>query len=220
MEVELYNRFAERYDLVTAVASWGIEPIWRSHFAERARKLCNGGVMVDVAAATGEVARKVCCPKTYLVDPSSRMLAIARLKLARKCPGRRFFYIRETAESVELPEKVDLIAAFMAVRNFDNLEMGISNLARYLKKGGYFYIVEMVNRPTILGKLGVWYLKRVVPYIGKVLTGRGEEFKPLGESVEKLREEQILKGLEKAGLKVVEKGYLFPPVAVSIIAQK
>jgi len=220
MDVELYNRFAHRYDLVTTIASFGIEPIWRLHFSQRAKQLCQQGTIVDVASATGEVAKLVCCSKTYLIDPSSIMMEIARKKLEKKCPHHKFFYLTKRAEEVEISESVDLISAFMAVRNFDNLERGIANLARYLKKGGYFYIVEIVNQPNLLGKLTLWYLKKIVPKIGKVLTGMEREFYLLGESVEHISAQKIVESLERVGLEVVEKGKMFPPIGISILARR
>jgi demethylmenaquinone methyltransferase/2-methoxy-6-polyprenyl-1,4-benzoquinol methylase len=220
MYLEIYKRFAEKYDLVTLLASFGIEEIWRAQFAREIRRVLGEGPLADIATATGEVVKKICPNRAYLVDPSPEMLGIAARKLATHCPNREFHFLETTGEEVQFPEPVEVITLFMAVRNLDNLHRALSNLVAQLEPGGYLGIVELVNRPGFFGKLGLWYLRRVVPVIGGVLTGRREDFYHLAESVERLREESLLEAVDRVGLKIVSRRYLFPPLGVYLLCQK
>ncbi|MEO1942304.1 MAG: class I SAM-dependent methyltransferase [Campylobacterales bacterium] len=220
MYLKIYKRFAEKYDLVTLLASLGIEEIWRRSFAREIRKFLGEGPLADIATATGEVVKKICPRRAYLVDPSPEMLGIATRKLKGSCPTGEFHFLETTGEEVKFPEPVEIITLFMAIRNLDNLSKALSNLTSQLKPGGYLGIVELVNRPGLFGKIGFWYLRRVVPVIGGILTGRREDFYHLSESVERLRERDLLETVDQVGLKIVSRRYLFPPIGLFLLCQK
>jgi ubiquinone/menaquinone biosynthesis methyltransferase len=220
MDVEIYNRFAHRYDLVTNLASLGIEPLWRRLYVKKIKEDFSDGVVADVATATGELVKLLCFSKNYLIDPSEPMLQIAKQKLEKSCPGKEFHYLQTTAEEVKLPEPVDIISAFMALRNFDNLEQGVENLTAQLKPGGRFYVVEMVNTGGIFANLSLWYIKNIVPVIGKVLAGKDVDFSQLGESIQQMTPSRIVNALRKSGLQIVERKKLFPPTAILIVGEK
>jgi ubiquinone/menaquinone biosynthesis C-methylase UbiE len=131
---------------------------------------------------------------------------------------KEIIIIQDTAENVKLEEKVDLITAFMALRNFDNLQKGIKNLDNYLKEGGYFGIVEMTKSNSFFAKIILWYMNNIVPIIAGILVGMKEEYKLLGKSITSLSEEEILKYFR--GYEIVKKQKLIFPIATMIIMRK
>jgi ubiquinone/menaquinone biosynthesis methyltransferase len=212
--VEIYEKLAKKYDVATKVVSFGIEEFWRKSFVKKIKKYINNGVLLDVASATGDMAKALDFDKMYLLDPSSEMNKIAKEKLKDK----NVVFIEDFAETAKLEEKVDIITAFMAVRNFDDMEKGIKNLDKYLKPGGYFAIVELTKSDSILFKLSMFYMSKIVPIIGGIITGEYETYKKFDKMIKNITDEDIIKNLD--GYEIVEHKRLFPPIASLIIARK
>ena len=230
MDIKLYNKLAKRYDLATKIISFGIEDIWRRIFIKEIKKLINKGVLIDVASATGEMAKKLNFKEMYLIEPSEEMNKIALKKLSNGCKieelekkyiilckDKKIEIIKTTAEEFKIAKKADLITAFMAIRNFDNIQKGMNNLKLHLKNGGYIAIVEMVKSDFIFAKFILWYMNNIVPLIAGLLFGMKKEYKLLGKSIDSLNENEIIKNLE--GFEIVRQKKLFF-IATLIIAKK
>ena len=232
MDVKIYDKLARKYDLATKIVSFGIEELWRWMFVREIKKHIKNGVLIDVASATGEMARALDFDEMYLIEPSREMNEMAKEKLriengewriennkyVSESENRKIVIIRDTAESFKLDKKVDLVTAFMALRNFDNLKKGMENLKKHIKPGGYFAIVEMVKSESVFAKLILWYMNKIVPLIAGILLGMKEEYKLLGKSIDSLKEEEIINNLE--GFKIVKKRKLIFPIATLIIAKR
>jgi len=240
MDVKIYDKLAKKYDFATKIVSFGIEELWRRMFVREIKKHIKDGVLIDVASATGETAKEIDFKKMYLIEPSSEMNKISSEKLKMKnekckikklssskfrvpsleisCEKQKIIIIEDTAENFKIDEKADLITAFMAVRNFDDLQKGMENLKNHLKSGGYIAIVEMVKNDSLLAKLIMWYMNNIVPLIAGVLLGMKTEYKLLGRSINSLKEEEILNKLK--GFKIIKKQKLIFPIAILIIAKR
>ena len=235
MDIKIYDKLAKKYDLATKVVSFGIEEIWRWIFVKRIKNYIKNGTLLDVASATGEMARSLNFEKMYLIEPSKEMVKVIVEKFKslgfqeslevqfqekpyiKLVKDKEIIVLQDTAENFEIDEKVDLITAFMAVRNFDDLEKGMRNLDKHLKNGGYFAIVEMVKSDSFFAKIIMFYMNKIVPIIAGLITGMKEEYKLLGKSIVKLSEDDILKNLK--GYEIVEKRRLLF-IATLIIARK
>ncbi len=238
MDIKIYDKLAQKYDLATKIVSFGIEELWRWMFKRGIKKYIKNGMLLDVASATGEMARAMDFDKMYLVEPSSEMVKVIVEKFEKKGYKKKDFevvfeesphikmkkgekevvIIQNTAENVKLPEKVDLITAFMALRNFDDLQKGIKNLDSNLKNGGIFAIVEMVKSDSLFAKFILWYMNNIVPLIAGIFTGMKQEYKLLGKSIDSLKEEDILKNFKN--YKIIKKQKLIFPIATMIIMRK
>ena len=228
MDVKIYDRLAKKYDLATKIVSFGIEELWRFMFVKEIRKHIKNGSLIDVASATGEMAFKLYFDEMYLIEPSPEMNTIAKSKFNGKWKmengkwvsegNKKIVIIEDTAENFKLEKKVDLVTAFMAIRNFDDLHKGMENLKNHVKPGGYFAIVEMVKNDTLLAKLILWYMNKIVPLIAGAMLGMKEEYKLLGKSIDSLSEEEIVDNLK--GFSIVKKQKLIFPIATLIIAKR
>lgn len=230
MDIKIYDKLAKKYDFATKIISFGIEEVWRWIFVKEIKKFIKNGVLIDVASATGEMAKTLNFKEMYLIEPSEEMNKIALKKLSNGCKIEKFEkkckilckdkkieIIRATAEEFKIEKKADLITAFMAIRNFDNIQKGINNLKLHLKNNGYIAVVEMVKSDFILAKLILWYMNNIVPLIAGILFGMKKEYKLLGKSIDSLNESDIIKNLE--GFEIVkQKKLLF--IATLIIAKK
>jgi demethylmenaquinone methyltransferase/2-methoxy-6-polyprenyl-1,4-benzoquinol methylase len=212
--VKIYEKLAKKYDLATSIVSFGIEKIWRKIFVKKIRKYIKNGILLDVASATGDMAKEINFDKMYLLDPSKEMNKIAKEKLKDK----QVIFIEDFAETCKCKEKVDLITAFMAVRNFDDLEKGIKNLDKYLKVGGYFAILELTKSDSLFFKISMFYMSKIVPLIGGIITGEFEAYKKFPKMIKNITDEDILKNF--SNYEIIEKKRLFPPMATLIIMRK
>jgi ubiquinone/menaquinone biosynthesis C-methylase UbiE len=227
MDVKIYDKLAKKYDFMVNLVSFGIEEIWRRLFVREIRKYVDNGVLIDVASATGKMAKSLNFDRMYLIEPSEEMVKVIienfkklgyiqdgfRLKKGNK----EVFIIKSTAEDFEIDEKADLIVSFMGIRNFDDIKKGIENLDRHLKVGGYFGIVEMVKRDDFFGKLVLWYMNKVVPFVASFF-GMRKEYEKLGESVASLSEEDILANFKEYDI-IVNKS-LFPVAKMFILKKE
>jgi ubiquinone/menaquinone biosynthesis C-methylase UbiE len=234
MDVKIYDKLAKNYDFATKVVSFGIEELWRWMFVRNIKKYIKNGSLIDVASATGEMAKVLDFDEMYLIEPSKEMNIISSEKLKMKnekckinkkeksieinCFNKKIVLIENTAENFKLDKKVDLITAFMAIRNFDDLSKGVENLKNHLKPGGYIAIVEMVKNDSLIAKLILWYMNKIVPLIAGVILGRKKEYKLLGKSINSLNEKDILDTLK--GFSIVKKQKLIFPIATLIIVKK
>ena len=181
----MFDRIARVYDPLNTLMTAGLHHRWRVRAADLAQ-LAPGARALDVACGTGdlslELARRV-GPGGEVVacDFSERMLELARVKAA-DVPTVRV----EWANALELPYADDEFAAAtvgFGVRNFADLERGLSELARVVRPGGRVVVLEMTTptRPPLSTFFHVWF-NRVVPALGK-LGGGGEAYTYLPNSV-------------------------------------
>ena len=234
---EIYNKLAKRYDIATKIVSFGIEEWWRKLFKRRVlfylnslKKRGDKIALLDVASATGDMAisLKDEVSQLYLLEPCSEMNKVASKKLNltyhNKDKNRivaksdKIVIIEDFAEDVKLDKKVDFITAFMAVRNFDELERGIRNLDSCLKSGGYFAIMELTRSDSLLFKMSSFYMSKVVPLLGGLITGEYESYKKFDTMIKSITDEQIIDSFQNYQL--VERKRVFPPIASIIIMRK
>ncbi len=248
MDIKIYDKLAKKYDLATKIVSFGIEGIWRKIFIKEIKKHIKNGILIDLASATGDMAKELDFDKAYLIEPSHEMNIISSEKLKMKnekcnelrmengewrklsssefqvpswkikCNNKEIIIIEDTAENFKIPQKADLITAFMAFRNFDDIKKASENIDRHLKNGGYLAIVEMVKNDSIFAKLILWYMNNIVPLIAGMLIGMKEEYKLLGNSINALKEEDIIKNFQN--YEIIKKDKLFFPIASMIIMRK
>ena len=237
MDIKIYDKLAKKYDLATKIVSFGIEEIWRKLFIREIKKHIKDGVLIDLASATGEMARGLDFKKVYLVEPSKEMVKVMVEKFKKdgfykenfevqfqerpyiklKKNDKELIIIQDTAENFKIEEKADLITAFMSFRNFDDLEKASKNINSHLKNGGYLAIVEMVKSDNLFAKLILWYMNNIVPLIAGIFTGMKEEYKMLGKSIDSLKEEDIIKHFEDYDI-ITKKKLFF--IASMIIMRK
>ncbi len=202
----MFDRIARVYDRMNSVMTAGMHHRWRERAADLAQ-LAPGARALDVACGTGdmalELARRV-GPGGEVVacDFSEQMLELARAKAADRATVRI-----EWANALKLPYADDEFAAAtvaFGVRNFSDLERGLSELARVVRPGGRVVVLEMTTptRPPLSTFFRVWF-DRVVPLLGRV-AGDGDAFTYLPRSVRRFPGPQELAAtMERCGLRSI-----------------
>ncbi len=206
VEIEkMFDKIAPKYDLLNRVLSLGIDVSWR----KRAISYLQSGQpkeMLDVATGTADVAimaAKILKPSRIIgIDIANQMLDIGRKKILKA--GLEGTITLETgdSENLQFPDaSFDAITVAFGVRNFENLEKGLSEMYRVLCPGGRIVILEF-SRPQLFPfkQLYNTYFKYVLPLIGRLTSRDVRAYTYLFESVQAFPEgEQFLQILSQTG---------------------
>lgn len=202
----MFDRIARVYDLMNSVMTAGLHHRWRRRAADLAQ-LAPGARALDVACGTGDLSLELAervgpGGEVVACDFSERMLELAREKVADR-PTIRV----EWANALELPYADDEFAAAtvgFGVRNFADLDRGLSELVRVVRPGGRVVVLEMTapTRPPLSWFFRVWF-DRVVPLLGR-LAGDSDAFTYLPSSVRRFPGPQELAAtMERAGMRSI-----------------
>ena len=185
---DMFDNISGTYDFLNHFLSLGIDIIWRKK-AIRALKASQPQYLLDVATGTGDFALeaiKLLKPvKIVGVDISQGMLDVAKEKITKKRLDTQFEV--QLADSERLPfahNTFDAVTVAFGVRNFENLEKGLSDMYRVLKPGGKAVILEF-STPTKfpVKQFYNFYYTKILPLIGKVFSKDNRAYTYLPESV-------------------------------------
>lgn len=183
----MFGAIAPRYDLLNHLLSLNRDRAWRRRAVDLLLQDSAGtGVFLDACAGTFdlsvELADRAGFRGTVLgFDFSWPMLAAGRTKLQ----GRS---IRAAcADALELPladASVDGAMVAFGVRNLADLDAGLREFARVIRPGGRLVILEfMTPQWQPFRGLYLFYFRRVLPLVGRVISKHGSAYTYLPESV-------------------------------------
>jgi demethylmenaquinone methyltransferase/2-methoxy-6-polyprenyl-1,4-benzoquinol methylase len=184
---EMFDGIAPRYDLLNHLLTMGVDIGWRKR-AIRELKQYEPSLVVDIATGTADFAVEALAlnpEKVIGLDISNEMLRVGREKIARKGHNERIELLWGDSEAIDLEtDSVDAITVGFGVRNFENLEKGLSEIHRVLRPGKAAAILEP-SFPTKfpLKQLFTFYFRYITPIIGKLVSGSDAAYKYLPESV-------------------------------------
>jgi demethylmenaquinone methyltransferase/2-methoxy-6-polyprenyl-1,4-benzoquinol methylase len=207
---QMFGRIAPRYDLANHVLSLNLDRRWRAktvarvaHILERAGvralDLCcgTGDLLLAMQARSGE---PVCG-----ADFSRPMLTAARHKIARR--GFRCPLFEADALGLPLPDAgLDLLTAAFGFRNLADYPAGLAEMYRVLKPGGVAAILEF-SQPggALFGRLYGFYSRKMLPWLGGILSGSRDAYAYLPESIGKFPSaEELVALMRRAGFREVE----------------
>jgi demethylmenaquinone methyltransferase / 2-methoxy-6-polyprenyl-1,4-benzoquinol methylase len=189
-EVEqMFDRIAPRYDLLNRMLSLGVDVSWRKR-AISYLKPTQPAEILDVATGTADVAilmAKILKPQRVVgIDIANQMLELGRGKTAEQ--GLSNIVSLETGDCEQLRFddcSFDAVTVAFGVRNFENLEKGLSEMYRVLRPGGRIVVLEF-SKPYIfpIKQLYNTYFKYVLPLIGRLTSRDMRAYTYLFESVQ------------------------------------
>jgi demethylmenaquinone methyltransferase / 2-methoxy-6-polyprenyl-1,4-benzoquinol methylase len=220
----MFDEISPTYDKLNHLLSGYQDTRWRKQAVKfLASTGSTFGKVIDLASGSGDLGQEFqnLKPKRiYSVDLSHEMLKIDREKLDSSI--NRVL----KAEAEFLPfrdEQFDLCGIGFGVRNFQNLDKCITEIARVLKPGAYFVTIEMfkpVNR-SVTARLFKQYFEKVLPKIGNRLSNSSYAYEYLFESVDNfLPVNMYSEMLEERGFRSIKIKNNFLGIVHSVFAQK
>ncbi|HLX91127.1 MAG TPA: bifunctional demethylmenaquinone methyltransferase/2-methoxy-6-polyprenyl-1,4-benzoquinol methylase UbiE [Puia sp.] len=185
---EMFDKIAFRYDFLNHLLSAGIDVYWRR---KAITELAAAGPrkVLDVATGTADMAvmmaRSLKLEKVIGIDISASMLEIGRIKIAKLGLNDKIEVQTGDSEAINfVNDTFDAVTVAFGVRNFENLEKGLSEMRRVLKPKGKLVVLEF-SRPShpILCKLYNLYMRTAARRVGKWVAKNCEAYEYLHESV-------------------------------------
>ena len=181
----MFDRIAPKYDFFNRLFSLRIDLLWRKNLVNWMQS-DDPKQILDVATGTGELAIalwKNFQVKITDVDLSQEMLNLADKKI--KELGADITIQKANAENLPFESnKFDAVSVGFGVRNFENLEKGLSELRRVVKENGNVYILEFSKMEGVLSPLYNFYFNKVLPFLAKMISGEKEAYAYLPDSVQ------------------------------------
>jgi demethylmenaquinone methyltransferase/2-methoxy-6-polyprenyl-1,4-benzoquinol methylase len=198
----MFGRIAHRYDLLNRVLSLGRDVSWRKLVARRVASVQPERIL-DVCAGTGDLGLAIDGGDVIGADFCLPMLAVAKSKIATS--GRVVPLCAADALSLPFADAcVDVVTVGFGIRNFANLDAGLSEMARVLRPGGIMLVLEFSRPRGPLAPLLGWWIQNVPPRVGRILSGDAEAYSYLPASVNAFPEgRDLCRHLEGAGLSEV-----------------
>src|SRR2546428_3044221 len=212
----MFDRVASRYDRLNRVLSLGNDVRWRERTANFAR-LGPGEVALDVGVGTGDLAfdlLRVSDPTSRVVgvDLSERMPDLVRARAMADPLGERFEARVADAQALPFADaSFDRVVAGFTIRNFGDLDAGLREMRRVLKRGGRAVMLEFSMPPSAFFRGGYRvYLHQVMPRVAAALGGDAAAYRYLPGSVEAFPSAEALAArMRDAGFTRVEFVRLF-----------
>ncbi len=224
----MFDNIAPKYDFLNHFLSLGIDKIWRRKVVKSVARSGSAVVNVlDIASGTGDLAialaKGIDGVKVVGADISEGMLKVGREKIVAKGLEGRVELRLGDALALEFDDNsFDAVTTAFGVRNFENLDLGLSEMLRVIRPGGKLVILEL-SMPTnvMLRGLYKFYFLRLLPLIGNFTSKSSFAYSYLPESVAEFASgDEFLAHLESVGGVMLSKRELSGGIASIYIAYK
>jgi demethylmenaquinone methyltransferase / 2-methoxy-6-polyprenyl-1,4-benzoquinol methylase len=190
--LDVFHKVAQRYDLMNDLMSAGLHRAWKDALVSSLRPPQDRPfALLDVAGGTGDIAFRVLdvagpYATATVLDINGDMLAVGRDRAPARLEGQLEF-VQGNAEALPLPDKAfDAYTIAFGIRNVPRIQLALNEAYRVLKRGGRFLCLEF-SQADVPGFDRIYdaYSFNAVPALGKVVTGDGEPYRYLVESIRK-----------------------------------
>lgn len=183
---EMFDHIAGRYDFMNRFLSARIDVTWRKKAISLFKK-DQPKTILDIATGTGDMAIMACKmlnpDKITGIDISRQMLEVGKKKVEKEGLVEKIQLQHGDSETINFAENTfDAGMVAFGVRNFENLEKGLSEILRVLKPGGQLVIVEFTKPRQPVRSLYNWYMGFVAPQLARWFKQNKEAYKYLNES--------------------------------------
>jgi demethylmenaquinone methyltransferase/2-methoxy-6-polyprenyl-1,4-benzoquinol methylase len=199
----MFNMIASKYDVLNHTLSLGMDYVWRKKAIKKI--LNNPKEILDIATGTADFAisaAKHTQANITGIDISDQMIYVGNKKIQQKKLHNRIKLSIEDSENLPFNDNsYDAITAGFGVRNFENLEKGLSEIYRVVKKNGYVVILEPSTPKAFpLKQIFSIYFQKILPFIGSLVSKDKSAYSYLPNSVKSFPDgDDFLKILNKQG---------------------
>jgi demethylmenaquinone methyltransferase / 2-methoxy-6-polyprenyl-1,4-benzoquinol methylase len=196
---DMFDRIAPVYDVMNRAMTLGLDTRWRRLTVAAAVR--PGDRVLDVCCGTGDLALASAEAGGHVVglDFSEKMLARAREK------SDAVDWVRGDATALPFADgEFDAVTVGFGIRNLEDLERGLAEIARVLRPGGRVGCLEITRPRGLLRPFFRLWFDALVPLAGKVLPG-GRAYAYLPASVRRFPgPEDLAAAFERAGFSKIE----------------
>lgn len=206
---EMFDNISARYDFLNHFLSLGIDKIWRRKAIKQLRSIPVKKI-IDIATGTGDfaiAALKLNPEEVIGLDISAGMLAVGEQKMIKNKVDS--IVKMQLGDSENIPydsNYFDALTVGFGVRNFENLELGLTEMLRVLKPGGKAVILEFSKPKRFpIKQIFGFYSRYFIPFFGKRISKDAQAYSYLPESVAAFPEGKDFEDiLRKIGYKNIE----------------
>ena len=202
---EMFDNIASTYDNLNHRLSWNIDKSWRKKAIRRLAPF-SPKTILDIATGTGDFAimsAKMLLPKTLIgADISDKMMEIGRQKVKEEGLDGIISFQKEDCLNLTFPSNTfDAVTAAFGIRNFQDLEKGLGEMYRVLKKGGHLCIIELTTPISFpMKQLFKIYSKVVLPFYGRLISKDSSAYDYLNKTIAAFPQgETMMNILQSAG---------------------
>ncbi|WKD85009.1 Demethylmenaquinone methyltransferase [Polaribacter huanghezhanensis] len=183
---QMFDNISENYDGLNRVISFGIDVKWRKKVVAIVGEN-NPKQILDIATGTGDLAIMMASlhpDKITGLDISAGMLDVGKQKIAKANLSDKIEMIVGDSENMPFKDETfDAITVSFGVRNFANLDKGLTEIKRVLKPNGKLVILETSNPTKFPYKQGYrFHTSVILPIIGKLFSKDKVAYSYLSES--------------------------------------
>lgn len=207
---EMFDNIAPTYDTLNHRLSWDIDKGWRKK-AIKCLLPYAPKKMLDIATGTGDfaiLAAQMLHPEQLVgADISEGMMEIGRQKVKRMGLDKVISFEKQDCLHLGYEDETfDAVTAAFGIRNFQNLDQGLSEMCRVLKKGGHLCIVELTTPVSLpMKQLFRIYSGTVLPIYGKLISKDQSAYDYLNKTIAAFPQgEVMMEVLKKAGFEKAE----------------
>lgn len=204
---QMFDNIAPTYDTLNHRLSWDIDKYWRKK-AIKELKAIKPGKILDIATGTGDFAilsAEMLQPKQIIgADISEGMMEIGRQKVEKKGLTEVISFKKEDCLSLTFEDNsFDAVTAAFGIRNFQELDKGLSEMCRVLRPGGMLSIVELTTPVSFpMKQLFRIYSNTVLPIYGKLISKDRSAYDYLNKTIAAFPQgEKMMEILQRAGFK-------------------
>jgi demethylmenaquinone methyltransferase/2-methoxy-6-polyprenyl-1,4-benzoquinol methylase len=207
----VFDSVADRYDLMNDLMSFGIHRLWK-HLTVHLSHARYGERILDLAGGTGDLSylfhsRVGDKGEVILADINASMLRRGRDRLVDDGVISGIGYVQADAQSLPFADDTfDCIVIGFGLRNVTDKNQALKSMYRVLKPGGRLLILEFSKpRGEWFSKLYDFYSFKILPLMGKLVTGDADSYRYLAESIRMHPDQDALKGMmARAGFERIE----------------
>jgi len=200
---DVFHKVASRYDVMNDLMSAGLHRLWKEALVTELNPPGSRPFLhLDVAGGTGDVAFRVIGaggPQTRVtvLDINAAMLEVGRKRAEDLGLAGRCDFVEANAE--ELPFESGSFDAYtiaFGIRNVPRIDKALADAYRVLKRGGRFLCLEFSNVDIpALDRIYDTYSFHVIPPLGRMVTGDGEPYRYLVESIRRFPKPEAFSGM-------------------------
>lgn len=201
---QMFDNVSPKYDFLNHLLSGGIDILWRKK-AIKLLKKAQPKTILDIATGTGDFAIEALAlkpDKIVGVDISEGMLSFGREKIKKLGMDSVITLEKGDSERLHFEDNTfDAVIVSFGVRNFENLEKGLTDMCRVMKTGGTCIVLEFSKPQGFpMKQLYNFYFKNILPTVGKIVSKDTSAYTYLYDSVQAFPEgSDFIKIFQRAG---------------------